>query len=361
MNDRAKRWLQIARKVGTTAAGLAVLVLFLAWMGGAFREKVPPGHEQIERPSAAGHQLVRVELARAEETVTAVGSVQPRRKADIASQILATVQEVNVQPGDKVKSGDLLIVLDDRELLAQQREAAAALSSAEADFDQRKREYDRLMAVGTAASKEEKDRATGVYNVAQAQVRRYREQVSRIEVQLSYTRIKAASLGVVADRYADPGDLAVPGKPLLNIQDVHELELHAAVPESQALAVTIGQKLPLRIDAASVSGIGTVREIVPQAQQASRSVLIKVSLPADLSAPIFAGMFGRVTVPIGQTSRLLVPAAAIRQVGQLELAEVATPDGKLERRFVRSGRSFGDKIEVLSGLSEGESVALPGK
>jgi RND family efflux transporter MFP subunit len=330
-------------------------------MGGAFREKVAPGHVQVELASVAGRQLVAVELARAEETITAVGSVQPRRKADIASQIIATIQEVKVQPGDKVKLGEPLIVLDDRELLAQQRETAAALSAAEADLDQRKREYDRIMAVGTAASKDEKDRATGVYNVSQALVRRYREQVSRIEIQLTYTRIKAASAGVVADRYADPGDLAVPGKPLLNIQDVHELELHAAVPESQALAVTIGQKLPLRIDAAGVAGVGTVREIVPQAQQASRSVLIKVSLPADLSAPIYAGMFGRVSVPIGQASRLLVPAAAIRQVGQLELAEVATPDGKLERRFVRTGRSFGDKVEVLSGLSENEKIALPGK
>jgi RND family efflux transporter MFP subunit len=361
MSDRAKHWLRIARKVVTTLAGLAVLALFLAWMGGAFREKVAPGYEEVARPSAAGRQLVRVELVRAEESVTAVASVQPRRKADVASQIIATIQEVKVQPGDKVMPGDPLIVLDDRELLAQQREAAAALSAAEADFDQRKREYDRVMSVGTAASKDEKDRATGVYNVAQAQVRRFREQVSRIEIQLTYTKIKAASAGVVADRFADPGDLAVPGKALLNIQDVHELELHAAVPESQALAVTIGQKLPLRIDAASVAGIGTVREIVPQAQQASRSVLIKVSLPTDLSAPIFAGMFGRVTVPIGQSSRLLVASSAIRQVGQLELAEVATPDGKLERRFVRTGRILDGKIEVLSGLSEGESVALPAK
>jgi multidrug efflux pump subunit AcrA (membrane-fusion protein) len=72
-------------------------------------------------------------------------------------------------------------------------------------------------------------------------------------------------------------------------------------------------------------------------------------------------MLGRVSVPIGQTSRLLVPAAAIQQVGQLELADVATPDGKLERRFVRTGRSFGDKVEVLSGLSEKEKAALPGK
>jgi multidrug efflux pump subunit AcrA (membrane-fusion protein) len=131
------------------------------------------------------------------------------------------------------------------------------------------------------------------------------------------------------------------------------------VPESQALNVTVGQKLPVRIDAANLAGVGTVREVVPLAQQASRSVLVKVSLPADMSAPVFAGMFGRVTLPIGQSSRLLIPQAAVKQVGQLELVEVTNGDRTLERRFVRTGRTFDVNVEVLSGLNEGETIALP--
>jgi hypothetical protein len=163
---------------------------------------------------------------------------------------------------------------------------------------------------------------------------------------------------VVADRFADPGDLAVPGKPLLAVQDTREWELHACVPESQVLSLTVGRKLQLRIDAADFTGVGTVREVVPLAQQASRSVLAKVSLPADLSAPVYAGMFGRVILPIGKSSGLLIPQAALKQVGQLELVEVAGPDGTLQRRFVRTGRTFNGDVEVLSGLNEGESVAL---
>jgi len=178
-------------------------------------------------------------------------------------------------------------------------------------------------------------------------------------VQLTYTQIKAVAPGVVADRFADPGDLAVPGKPMLVVQDTRELELHASVPESQALNVTVGQKLQLRIDAGNLAGVGTVREVVPLAQQASRSVLAKVSLPVDISAPVYAGMFGRVTLPIGQSFRVLIPQRAVKQVGQLDLVEVAGADGTLERRFVRTGRNFNGDVEVLSGLSEGEKVALP--
>jgi RND family efflux transporter MFP subunit len=289
-----------------------------------------------------------------------VGSVQPRRKADIASQIIASVLEVKVQPGDRVKPGDVLVVLDDRELVAQQGEALAAVTAAEVEADIRQRDTDRSKMVAAGAeSKEEKEHIIGAFNQAKALLRRSRQQVARIGVQLTYTQIKAATPGVVADRFADPGDLAVPGKPLLAIQDVRELELHACVPESQALKLTLGQKLPLRIDAANLVGVGSVREVVPLAQQASRSVLVKVSLPADMSGPVFAGMFGRVSLPVGYSSRLLIPQAAVKQVGQLELVQVPGVDGTLERRFVRTGRSFNGNIEVLSGLNEKEKVALP--
>jgi len=356
----ATRKLGLVRKVGSSFAALAGLGFFLAWLGGAFGARVGPGEVSANRPSAAGREMVLVKRSPVEETITAVGSVQPRRKADIASQIISSVLEVKVQPGDRVKPGDVLIVLDDRELVAQREEALAAVTAAEVDVAVRQRDYDRLMMVATnATSREEKDRITGAHNLSQALLKRSRQQVARIEVQLTYTQIKAASPGVVADRFVDPGDLAVPGKPLLAVQDTRELELHANVPESQALNVTVGQKLSLRIDAANLAGVGTVREVVPLAQQASRSVLAKVSLPVEMSAPVYAGMFGRVTLPVGQSSRLLIPQAAVKQIGQLELVEVAGADGTLERRFVRTGRTFNGQVEVLSGLSEGEKVALP--
>lgn len=352
--------LGLVRKIGSSLLALAGLVFFLVWLGGAFGQRVGPGQVSSDRPSAAGRNLAPVMRSPVEETITAVGSVQPRRKADIASQIIASVLEVKVQPGDRIKPGDVLIVLDDRELVAQRGEALAAVAAAEVEFGVRQRDYDRIMSVAMdSTTKEEKDRVTGAYNLSQALLKRSRQQVARIEVQLTYTQIKAASPGVVADRFADPGDLAVPGRPLLAVQDTRELELHASVPESQAMHIGVGQKLPVRIDAANLAGVGTVREVVPLAQQASRSVLAKVSLPADLSAPVYAGMFGRITLPVGQSSRLLIPQPAVKHVGQLELVDVAAADGTLERRFVRTGRAFDDRIEVLSGLNEGERVALP--
>lgn len=357
----AARVVGVLKSVLLATAALAGLGLFLAWMGGAFREKVQPGVEPVEKASAAGRALVVAERMTEAETVTAVGSVQPRKRTDVASQLLAAIREIKPRPGDRVKAGDPIVTLDDRELLAQQREAAAARAAAEADRATRKSEYERLKRVGTAASAEELSRAEGALRVAEAQVKRAAETIGRIEVQLTYTQIAAGTDGVVADRFADPGDLAAPGRPLLSVYDPSDLELHANVPEGLAAGITLGQKLPVRVDANSLSAEAVVREIVPQARTASRSVVVKLALPVQTASPTLPGMFGRLVVPVGTAERVWLPTAALQQRGQLDLVEVDDGHGHLTRRFVRLGREANGKVEILSGLAGGERVALPAK
>jgi RND family efflux transporter MFP subunit len=308
-----------------------------------------------------GRTVVAVERQRVDDAVVAVGSVQPRRRADVASQLLANIREIKVRPGDRVAAQAVLVVLDDRELLAQQREATAAAAVAEADLVTRKGELERAR-VGFktgVVTREDYDRIAGAVRVGEAQLQRSKEQIARLDVQLTHTRIAAGTAGIVADRFAEPGDVATPGKPILSVYDPSDLELHANVPESLAANVAVGRKIEAQIDAANISALGEVREVVPQAQQASRTILVKVAVPNSTSTSILPGMFGRISIPIGQTDRLLVPSAAVRSVGQLELVDVVDPDNTLTRRFIRTGRKSEGRVEVLSGLSEGESVAMP--
>ncbi|MBA4066508.1 MAG: efflux RND transporter periplasmic adaptor subunit [Isosphaera sp.] len=357
-----RRWWPVVRSAASATLAVAALGVFLAWMGGAFREKVRPGEAVAERPSSVGRTLVAVERVRTDDTAAAVGSVQPKKRTEVASQVLASVVDVGVRPGDRVEAGTPLVVLDDRELVAQQREATAALTAAEADLITRRADHERAKKARASGviGEEEHVRLEGAFRVAEAQVTRAKEAIARLAVQLTHTKIAAAAAGLVADRFVDPGDLATPGKPLLVVYDPGDLELHANVPESLAPAVPVGTELAVRIDAVGVVARGTVREVVPQAQQASRSVLVKVSLPPTPSGkPLLPGMFGRVEIPVGAADRLLLPAAAVRRAGQLDLVEVANPDGTLSRRFVRIGSEVGGKVEILSGLAEGDRVALP--
>lgn len=340
---------------------VSVLVLILAWMGGAFHDKVAPGSVSVERSKSAGRTLVKVESSVGMETVTVVGSVQPRRKTDVASQLLASIREIKPRPGDKVKAGDLLIALDDRELLAQQREAVAAFASNEADLVTRRADYERVKSLrnSNAISVEEFSRIEGAFRISETQVKRAKEAIGRIEVLVTYTKILANSDGLVAERFAEPGDLATPGKPLLSIYDPNDLELQINVPESLAFGIAVGQKLPVRIDASNIAFNAAVREIVPQAQQASRSVLVKVAVPQMTSSPLLPGMFGRASIPVGRSEKIWAPSEAVQQIGQLDLVEVADKDGFLTRRFVRLGQVVGDKVEILSGLTAGDQISLP--
>jgi membrane fusion protein (multidrug efflux system) len=364
----AARVLGVLKTVVIVTVALAGLGLFLAWMGGAFHQKVHPGVEAVEKPSAAGRTLVVAERTTEAETVTAVGSVQPRKRTDVASQLLASVREIKPRPGDAVKAGVPIITLDDRDLLAQQREAAAALTAAQADLAARTRDYDRVKDL-PAASADEKSRAEGAFRVAEAQVTRAKEAIGRIDVQLTYTKIAAATDGVVADRFADPGDVAAPGKSLLTVYDPNDLELHANVPESLSAGIKLGQKLPVRVDANGLAADAAVREIVPQAQTASRSVVVKLALPVQTASPTLPGMFGRLVITVGTAERVWLPAAAVQQRGQLDLVEVEDGYGHLTRRFVRLGEvreaikgwEKVPTVEVLSGLAGGERVALPAR
>jgi membrane fusion protein, multidrug efflux system len=349
------------RRLLVPLGGLTVLILIIAWMSGWFHAKIAPG--EVERKVATiDRPWITAKLQRTEETVDAVGTVQPRRKISLASQVLATIREIAVHAGDRVKADQVLVVLDDRDLQAQRREAVAAMTAANAELATRARDSKRykMLLAGKAVSKEEYDKVEGAYQVAEAQFLRAKEQVSRIDVLLSYTQIRTRMAGIVADRFADPGDLAAPGKPLLAIHDPRDLELHAHVRETLAGVLRPGMTLSIHVDAAGLHMEGKVREIVPQAEAASRSVLVKIALPADLARKLYMGMFGRVAIPVGFTDRIMVPVAAVQYVGQLELVEVVGPRGP-ERRFIRTGRRFGDKIEILSGLNQGEKVLLPSR
>src|SRR5205807_322732 len=99
----ARRWRQVVKSIASVAVAVSAFGLLLAWMGGDFRDKVRPGEVPAGRPPAAGRTLDTVERVRGEETATAVGSVQPKKRTEVASQLLATVLDVRVRPGDRVK------------------------------------------------------------------------------------------------------------------------------------------------------------------------------------------------------------------------------------------------------------------
>jgi RND family efflux transporter MFP subunit len=162
---------------------------------------------------------------------------------------------------------------------------------------------------------------------------------------------------VVARKLADEGDLAMPGKPLLELEGRAGLRLVADVPNLLTGHVLPEAKLTVRVDTIADAITGTVAEISPGADPASRTVRVKVDLPT--TPGLRAGQFGRLAVPLSEATFLFVPPQALVHRGQLEILFIAA-DGKAQMRLVRTGKQAAQGIEILAGLTPGEAVVVEG-
>jgi RND family efflux transporter MFP subunit len=172
---------------------------------------------------------------------------------------------------------------------------------------------------------------------------------------LGYTKVTAPFAGVITRKHADVGDLATPGKPLLDMEDSRALRLEADVPEAVVGKLALGDKLPVRIAALETELEGVISEIAPAADPGSRTFLVKLDLPAQPG--LRAGQFGRVAMPVGETAALRVPVSALVQRGQMEIVFVVSGN-QAQLRLVKTGKRIGSEVELVSGVEAGEKVVV---
>ena len=294
-------------------------------------------------PAAVRVQTIEAVKQPAVEEV--VGTVQPKLQAAIEAKVSGRITRLPVTLGQSVKQGDVLVELATEEIQARLDQANAAFRQAELDFNRaanlRKQQ---------AATQAELDAAQARYNVAKASV-------AEAEAMSGYAKILAPFDGVVARKLADEGDMAMPGKPLLELEGRAGLRLVADIPSLLARRVRPDAKLAVRVDTLPDAITGTVAEISPAADPASRTVRMKVDLPE--TAGLSTGQFGRLAVPVGEATFLFVPPPALVRRGQLEILFVAA-DGKAQMRLVRAGKETLQGIEILTGLAPGEAVVIEG-
>jgi RND family efflux transporter MFP subunit len=268
-----------------------------------------------------------------------VGTVRPKLHSVIEAKVSGRIEKMLVTPGQEVRAGELLAQLDAREVQARLDQALAVRQQTESEL--KRHETLRAKQVITPA---EFEAVQSRYQVAVAAA-------AEAETMLSYAKIVAPFDGLVTRKLADVGDLATPGKPLIELEDPQVLQFEAAVPEAIVGKVALGAKLSVRIMSKEREAV--VSEIAPSGDPGSRTFLVKLDLPS--AAELRAGQFGRVEIPVSETNVLRAPATAVIQRGQMELVFVVT-DGHARLRLVKTGKRFGNEIELLSGVSAGEEV-----
>ncbi len=366
------------RKSASIAIVAVFVVLFIT--AGLTSCSSEPKHAVAQPETVSGLTLVPVSRTIVPDVVESVGTVRAAESAQLAAQMMGNIVAVNVHEGDHVKRGQVLAVIDDAQPRAALERAQAAVSAAdheaaaaESDYGLAQstlkryqelyseksvspQEFDEIKARAQSASARRDMAGSG-----QAQAK---AALSQARTALEYTRVRAPFGGVVTERKVDPGALAAPGLPLLTIEGAGRFRLEANVDETLLRDVKISETVRVAIDALGgdqATITGKVVQIVPAADPASRSFMVKVELPA--TADLHSGLFGRAYFPRGTRESLLVPQTAVMDRGQLQGVYVLGQDNIASLRYVTLGKLTSDRqVEVLSGLQPGETlVADPGQ
>ena len=376
-----------------------LLVLSAAMLTSCWREKAAPSPGD-EAPLVKA-RVESVSKRAINAPYEAVGTVKSKFATTVRSKLVAHVVAVHAHEGDVVKTGDLLAELDDREVAAQVQKAEGALAEARKAREEINSAVDAAASAQVAASAN-KDLADATYarykgllensavsrqmydeteakqraaaaealrvgdmfrstsakkGEVEARIEQAKAEVANSQVALGFTKITAPINGFVSMKHVDVGDLASPDAALFDIEDNEQYRLEAAVDEAQSGRVHAGDQAVAVLDALGGAELpGTVGEIVPTADSASRTFVVKLDLPKDQR--LRSGMFGRLRLSIGEKEILAVPKSAVFERGQLAGVYVVAGDGVARLRLINAGKQYDDLVEVLSGLNEGDRIVV---
>ncbi len=324
-------------------------------------------HEPAETGNGAT-ATVEAEVAVAETgPVTSrfevTGSAEAWRKVGPGTKLPGRIAEVPVREGDRVRKGQVLARLDSRDLEAAVAQARAAVAMAEANHENARVHHERLLDLHSRGSVTDKNLEDGTAGarVAAAAVDQARANLSVAEVNLDYAVVRSPIAGWVTARLVEAGNMAAPGAPMFQVEDLSRIKVTMQVPEGDVVGIAAGDPVEIRIDVLDRDLEATVDRVVPTGDPASRTYQVQVVVDNG-SGEIKSGMFVRTKFRGESRDALLIPATAIVNRGQLTGLFIVGENGLARLRWVRAGRldAGGGSVEILSGLSDGERyVPLP--
>jgi len=320
------------RRISLSVAGLI--------LAGCGSETTPAAREELAAVAVTQQSVQQQEVPVYEEVV---GTVRPRKEAQVTAKVTGRLLQMSAIPGMKVQTGNLLAKIDVGELDAALARAQAALEQATRDLAR----YNSL-------------RDSGAIAVAEIEQAEARQRMATATVAETKTMVENASVtapfdGTITRKYLEPGDLASPERPIFAMEDPSLLRLEINVAEAMAGSIAIGDQFRVEVGGAEAEIDGIVSELSPSADVGSRTFLVKLDLPAHES--LRAGQFGRASLPRGNRTAILVPTNALISRGQMDYVFVAV-ENTARLRIVSTGASQNEHTEILAGLDGGERIVI---
>lgn len=316
------------------------------------------GNEEIQPPKPPLVKVQKINFSNSAQTENYSGVVRGRYETNLAFQVGGKIIFRNVQAGSIVQAGEVLLKLDPKDIIEQTRSADSQVASAQSQLQLAKSNFDRynelFKADAVAAAvldqyKTQLDAAQAAYNSAVAQARQSRNA-------LEYATLTANADGVISNVNAEVGQVVAAGQNVLTLVQTNEFEVVVNIPENKIANVQIGQNVLVNFWAVNDEVTGTVREISPMADSASRTFTVKISLPKLKNIQL--GMTANVAIREKVSNKIILPLSAIYQTGADSQVWIVD-GGKVSLKKIQVTAFENNSVQV-SGLNAGDIVVVAG-
>ncbi|WP_313114997.1 efflux RND transporter periplasmic adaptor subunit [Aequorivita sediminis] len=316
----------------------------------------------VENASAIAVTISSVAAENNTPFLTASGKIEAANSATLSTRMMGFVDKVHVNVGDKVSKGQLLVSINNSDLSAKQAQTSAGITEAQAAFNNAEKDYQRFqnLFAENSASQKELDDQRARFEMAKARLEGAKQMKNEVQSQFAYVNLRAPFNGVITNKFIEAGTMANPGVPLISVEGPGNFEVTASVPESEISKIKSGTEVQVIVKSSDKILSGTVTEVSSSASNTGGQFLVKVILDKT-DANVLSGMYATVQFPIEKTTdetAVLVPEEALVKRGQLTGIYTVSQSNTAILRWLRVGRTFGDNVEVLSGLSSDENYII---
>lgn len=319
------------------------------------------------KPVEFNGETVNVTLSNTTENTTGnfasvSGKLVSKNSVNVSTRMMGYITSLPVQVGQSVKAGQLLVSISNTDIQAKGGQADAQISQAQAAFDIAKKDYERFENLfnSQSASQKELDDMKVRYDMAAANLQAAKQMKNEVNAHYQYTHVTAPVSGVITAKFAEQGDMANPGMPLLTIESPSVLQAQVMVSETLISQIKTGMDAQVLVKSSGKEINGKVTEISHSSANTGGQYLVKINI--DYSEGLLPGMFVNASFPLevsaensSELNGIMVPKSALVKKGQLTGIYTVSSQNTAVLRWLKLGKETADEVEVLSGLNAGET------
>lgn len=302
-----------------------------------------------------------------ETGINLTGTIEASQTVNISTRVMGFITMLRVKAGDHVSKGQLLATIGNDDILARRAQADAMIADAEATLRNAQKDLDRFTVLYNqqSATAKELENVSLQHSAARSRLEAAKQMRNEITASLGYTRLTAPFAGVVTQKLAEAGSMASPGMPLLTIEQGGNYQVNASVPENIIHNIHRGAIARVTVKALDKTISGAVTQVNPSSQFTGSQYMIKIAIPVKENEGLYSGMYANVFIPVqglipagASGNPIMVPLSSIERKDQLTGLYTIATDNTALLRWVRLGKTYGDKVEVLTGLEKNEQFIV---